>query len=99
MSVGEEQFAHLPTGIDLCHQTFGDPADPTVLLVMGLGGPMGWWRTAFSPETTILAPPASVYTPSARQVPSSKRKVWILDVDQVWKVRESSGVCSRRSRV
>lgn len=45
--MGEEQFAHLPTGIDLCHQTFGDPADPTVLLVMGLGGPMGWWRTAF----------------------------------------------------
>lgn len=38
-----ETFAHLPSGIDLCHETFGDAGDPAVLLVMGLGGPMGWW--------------------------------------------------------
>lgn len=43
VEVSDEQFAHLPSGIDLCHQTFGDPADEAVLLVMGLGGPMGWW--------------------------------------------------------
>ncbi len=40
-----EQVAALPSGIDLCFETFGDDADPTVLLVMGVGGPMGWWDT------------------------------------------------------
>jgi len=42
-----EQFASLPSGIDLCHETFGSEDDPAILLVMGLGGPMGWWSTAF----------------------------------------------------
>ena len=39
----EEQIAPLSTGVDLCYQTFGDPADRPLLLVMGLGGPMTWW--------------------------------------------------------
>ncbi len=39
----EEQTAALPHGIELCYQTFGDPADRPLLLVMGLGGPMTWW--------------------------------------------------------
>ena len=30
-------------GIELCHQTFGDPADPPLLLVMGLGAQMILW--------------------------------------------------------
>ncbi|MDR6116907.1 pimeloyl-ACP methyl ester carboxylesterase [Aeromicrobium sp. SORGH_AS981] len=47
MAGSGEQFAHLPSGIDLCYETFGDPTDPPVLLVMGLGGPMGWWDVAF----------------------------------------------------
>jgi pimeloyl-ACP methyl ester carboxylesterase len=42
-----ELFASLPSGIDICYETFGDPADPAVLLIMGLGGPMGWWTPAF----------------------------------------------------
>ena len=42
-----EQFASLPTGIDLCYETFGEPTDPPVLLIMGLGGPMGWWTEEF----------------------------------------------------
>lgn len=46
VEVSDEQFAHLPSGIDLCHQTFGDPSDEAVLLVMGLGGPMTWWSSA-----------------------------------------------------
>lgn len=40
-----EQFAQLESGIELCYETFGKPTDPAVLLVMGLGGPMGWWDT------------------------------------------------------
>lgn len=31
------------SGVELTYQTFGDPADPTMLLIMGLGGPMTWW--------------------------------------------------------
>jgi len=40
-----EQMATLPNGIEICYETFGDARDPAVLLVMGLGGPMGWWAT------------------------------------------------------
>ncbi|WP_375002528.1 alpha/beta fold hydrolase [Aeromicrobium sp. CTD01-1L150] len=50
MAGSGEQFAHLPSGIDICHETFGDTADPPVLLVMGLGGPMGWWAMEFCEE-------------------------------------------------
>lgn len=38
-----ELVADLGTGITLCYQTFGDPSDEPLLLVMGLGGPMIWW--------------------------------------------------------
>jgi pimeloyl-ACP methyl ester carboxylesterase len=42
-----EQFASLPSGIDICYETFGNPEHPAILLVMGLGGPMGWWSVDF----------------------------------------------------
>lgn len=44
--LSEEQTATLPNGIELCYQTFGDPTDRPLLLVMGLGGPMTWWPVA-----------------------------------------------------
>lgn len=47
MSGSGEQFASLPSGIDVCYETFGKPDDPPVLLIMGLGGPMNWWSTEF----------------------------------------------------
>lgn len=50
VEVSEELFAHLPSGLDICYQTFGDPNDETILLIMGLGGPMGWWATSFCQE-------------------------------------------------
>ncbi|TYB45381.1 alpha/beta fold hydrolase [Actinomadura chibensis] len=34
-------------GVELCAEEFGDPADPTVLLVMGLGASMLWWDGEF----------------------------------------------------
>jgi pimeloyl-ACP methyl ester carboxylesterase len=43
----EELFAPISADLELCYQTFGDPADETVLLVMGLGGPMNWWDADF----------------------------------------------------
>ncbi|MGH3330406.1 MAG: alpha/beta fold hydrolase, partial [Nocardioidaceae bacterium] len=42
-----EQTASLSTGVDMCYQTFGDPSDEPLLLVMGLGGPMTWWNPDF----------------------------------------------------
>lgn len=41
-----EQYADLGA-VTLCYETFGDPADPTVLLVMGLGTQMLAWRPGF----------------------------------------------------
>lgn len=37
-------FVTLDHGITLCYETFGDPSDPTLLLIMGLGGHMVEWR-------------------------------------------------------
>ena len=34
-------------GVELCTQSFGDPDDPPVLLVMGIGGSMLWWEEGF----------------------------------------------------
>lgn len=47
MTRSGEQFASLPSGIDICYETFGSPEHPAILLVMGLGGPMGWWSEDF----------------------------------------------------
>jgi pimeloyl-ACP methyl ester carboxylesterase len=34
-------------GVELCTEAFGDPADPAILLVMGVGGSMLWWEEGF----------------------------------------------------
>ncbi|MGI8445797.1 MAG: alpha/beta fold hydrolase [Streptosporangiaceae bacterium] len=34
-------------GIELCTEAFGDPGDPPVLLIMGVGGSMLWWDEGF----------------------------------------------------
>ena len=47
MAVSDELFAPVSPAIELCYQTYGDPADEPVLLVMGLGGPMTWWDPEF----------------------------------------------------
>jgi pimeloyl-ACP methyl ester carboxylesterase len=43
VTTSEELFAPVGKGVELCYQTFGDPDDDPLLLVMGLGGPMTWW--------------------------------------------------------
>jgi pimeloyl-ACP methyl ester carboxylesterase len=45
VAMSDELLAPVPTGVELCYQTFGDPAAEPLLLVMGLGGPMTWWDT------------------------------------------------------
>ncbi|MET7456836.1 alpha/beta fold hydrolase [Streptomyces sp. NPDC005574] len=34
-------------GVELCTESFGDPSDPPVLLVMGIGASMLWWEADF----------------------------------------------------
>jgi pimeloyl-ACP methyl ester carboxylesterase len=34
-------------GVELCTEAFGDPADPPILLVMGMAGSMLWWEDGF----------------------------------------------------
>ena len=34
-------------GVELCTSTFGDPSDPPVLLIQGVGASMLWWEEGF----------------------------------------------------
>ncbi|MFD3925505.1 alpha/beta fold hydrolase [Streptomyces sp. NPDC058614] len=34
-------------GIELCAESFGDPSDPPILLIMGTGASMLWWEEGF----------------------------------------------------
>jgi pimeloyl-ACP methyl ester carboxylesterase len=43
----EERFCDVGRGISLCYETFGDSADPTALLIMGLGTQMIAWHEDF----------------------------------------------------
>jgi pimeloyl-ACP methyl ester carboxylesterase len=47
VAVSEELLAPVSREIEICYQTFGDPADQPLLLVMGLAGPMTWWDADF----------------------------------------------------
>ncbi len=42
-----EQFCDVGRGITLCYETFGDPADPPMLLIMGLATQMIAWPNEF----------------------------------------------------
>jgi pimeloyl-ACP methyl ester carboxylesterase len=42
-----EQFRDVGRGISLCYETFGDPADPPILLIMGLATQMIAWPNEF----------------------------------------------------
>jgi pimeloyl-ACP methyl ester carboxylesterase len=43
----DEQFADVGRGVRLCYQEFGRATDPLILLVMGLGLSMLYWRDEF----------------------------------------------------
>ena len=42
-----EQFCDVGRGISLCYESFGDPSDPPVLLIMGLATQMIAWHDDF----------------------------------------------------
>jgi pimeloyl-ACP methyl ester carboxylesterase len=41
--VSGELFAPVSPGIELCYQTYGDPADEPIIMLMGLASPLTWW--------------------------------------------------------
>jgi pimeloyl-ACP methyl ester carboxylesterase len=43
----DERFCDVGRGITLCYETFGEPSDPTALLIMGLGTQMVAWNEDF----------------------------------------------------
>ena len=45
-----EQFCDVGRGVTLCYETFGDPSNPTALLVMGLAVQMIGWPEDFCEE-------------------------------------------------
>src|SRR5919109_978758 len=51
-------------GVELCSEPFGDPDDPPILLVMGIGASMLWWEEGFCRFVTTAevdwSDPASV---------------------------------------
>ena len=49
-TTGTEGYADVGGGITICYETFGDPGDPTLLLVMGLGAQMLSWEEDFCAE-------------------------------------------------
>ena len=48
----DEQAAKLESGVELAYEAFGEPEDPLMLLVMGLGVQMLGWDTRFCRELT-----------------------------------------------
>ena len=51
-----EQFCDVGRGITLCYETFGEPSDPTALLIMGLGTQMIAWHEDFCRELAERGP-------------------------------------------
>ncbi|WP_246631950.1 alpha/beta fold hydrolase [Pseudonocardia nigra] len=45
----DERFCRVGD-VELCYESLGDPEHPTVLLIMGLGLSMDWWRDDFCTE-------------------------------------------------
>ena len=43
-------------GVELCTEPFGDPSDPTILLVMGAAASMLWWEDEFCRGRTVRNP-------------------------------------------
>jgi pimeloyl-ACP methyl ester carboxylesterase len=45
--VGSPPRMVVANGVELCVQTFGDPASPAILLIAGLASSMDWWHEEF----------------------------------------------------
>jgi pimeloyl-ACP methyl ester carboxylesterase/SAM-dependent methyltransferase len=51
--VGSNERIVRANGVDLCVETFGDPADPPILLIGGAAASMDWWEDEFCQQLAI----------------------------------------------
>ena len=49
-----EQFCDVGRGVTLCYESFGDPSDPTAVLIMVLGMQMVAWHDSFCEQAEPL---------------------------------------------
>lgn len=64
-------------GVELCVQTFGDPASPAILLIAGLASSMDWWHEEFCERLLAAEVPGARLLPLegvGREMPP--RAVW-----------------------
>ena len=68
-----EKFADVGGGITLCYETFGDPSDPPLLLVMGLGMQLLGWDERFCSLLAERLPRRALRQPRRRAVDVGRR--------------------------
>jgi pimeloyl-ACP methyl ester carboxylesterase len=47
MATSRNRQTVVANGVDICVETFGDPTDPAILLIMGSAASMDWWNDEF----------------------------------------------------
>jgi pimeloyl-ACP methyl ester carboxylesterase len=71
-------------GVTLCAETFGEPADPPILLIMGIGASMLWWEEGFCRMladggrfviATTIATPGDP-SPTSRGARGTRARTW-----------------------
>src|SRR5436190_1225017 len=85
-----EQFADVGGGIRLCYETFGDPADPPLLLIMGLATQMVAWHEDFCSKL-VDQPQLRVMPIFLKQAPR-ERDAFIEHTETLFKTIGSSGM-------
>ncbi|MEU0791829.1 alpha/beta fold hydrolase [Amycolatopsis sp. NPDC005961] len=64
--MSEDHYAALPSGTTICYRDHGDPADPVILLIAGLGEDLTFWPGSF--VDSLLARGFRVVTMDNRDV-------------------------------
>ena len=70
----DERFCDVGRGVTLCYETFGDPTDPPLLLVMGLGMQMVGWHEDFCRELAARLPRRALRQPRRRPLDATSRR-------------------------
>ena len=98
-------------GVELAYEQIGDPGDPPVLLIMGLGGQMVAWPDAFceqfagrgfyvtrydNRDAGLFDPPDRGRDPGSRIPPAGRSAPSALSGGETWPTMPPP--CSRRSR-
>ena len=78
MTAPEEYLVDVGRGIELCHDGFGDPADPPVVLIAGLGQQKHTWPAEFAAahrrERATGSSDSTIATWAGRRTSTSRRR-------------------------